>query len=361
MKKLVIFSMMASPHQVRFVPYLARYFDVQHYFYDRLANRQSFWKVDLGDRCHILPCKFKWRSKFLTLSVFSVLKREKPDILLIGGFSVPSNYLVYLWGVAHKIPVVVWVERSRDRNGNLRRFGVAWRLLRFLYRHVTRVMVVSDDIVEQYRDTFRFGDKVIVGRYPSDVDRYFSHPLRKKKDSYTLIFPNRLTDIYNPIGAIDIFSEVLKRYPKTRLKMNASGELRGTVEAYIAKLGISDSVEFLDQLKTWDDLSDVYASSDIMYLPAKFSNGNYTIGECRISGMGCIISDRVLGFSASDMKAAGTGFILPLENSLFVEKICWYIEHPDEIAKECEKSRLQLRYLRNDETAKLYDELLSDL
>ena len=81
MKKLVIFSMMASPHQVRFVPYLARYFDVQHYFYDRLANRQSFWKVDLGDRCHILPCKFKWRSKFLTLSVFSVLRREKPDIL----------------------------------------------------------------------------------------------------------------------------------------------------------------------------------------------------------------------------------------------------------------------------------------
>lgn len=361
MKKLVIISMMASPHQVRFVPYLAHYFDVQHYFYERLANRQKFWEVGLGERCHILPCKFKWRAKYFTFSVLSVLAKERPDILLLGGFSVPSNYLAYLWARIHKVPVAIWVERSRDENGNLRGYGIVWRILHFLYRKVARVVVVSGDIVPQFRDTFRFGEKVVVGRYPSDIGRYYEHPIRGKKDAYTLIFPNRMTDIYNPIGALEIFAEVLKRYPRTILKMNAAGELRSDVELRINELGITSSVEFLDNLKTWDDLSDVYASSDIMYLPAKFSNGNYTIGECRVSGMGVIISDKVLGFSADDMRVAGTGFIVPLDNAIFVEKICWYIEHPEAFAKEAEINRKQLRYLTNEETAKLYHELLGEL
>ena len=361
MRKLVIFSMMASPHQVRFVPHLAKYFDVQHYFYDRLANRQSFWRVDLGDRCHILPCKFKWHSKFVTTAVLPVLRKERPDILLLGGFSVPSNYLAYLWARWHHVPVVVMTERSRDREGRLRSYGLTWRILHLLYRNVSLVMTTDADAVSKFRDTFQFGNKVVGGRYPTEIGRYFTHLIRLKKDSYTLIYPNRMTDIYNPIGAIDIFSEVLKRYPKTHLKMNASGELRSKVVQRIIELGIQDSVEFLDNIKTWDELSDVYASCDIMYLPAKFSNGNYTISECRASGMGCVISDKILGNAAADMKAAGTGFILPLENSLFAEKICWYIEHPEAFAREAEMNRKRLRYLTHEETAKFYHKILKDL
>ena len=360
-KKLVIFSMMASPHQVRFVPYLAKYFDVQHYFYDNLADRQAFWRVDLGDRCHILPCRFKWKAKYFTLSIFRVLKHERPDILMLGGFSVPSNYLAYLWARWHKIPVVVMTERSRDKNGNLRRYNLVWRLLHFLYRKVTLVMVTDVDIVPQFRDTFRFGEKVVAGRYPCDIDRYFSHPVRRKKDAYTLIYPNRMTDIYNPIAAVDIFAKVLERYPRTRLKMNGAGELRSKVESRIKELGIVKSVEFLDNIRTWDDLSDVYAACDIMYLPAKFSNGNYTIAECRASGMGCVISDRILGKTTNELENAHIGFVLPLDNDLFVEKVCWYIEHPETFADETVRNRERLRCLTHEETAKLYYNLLRGL
>ena len=362
MKKLVIFSATASPHQVRFVPYLARYFDVQHYFYDRVAKvRQSFWRVELGERCHLLPCRFKWKAKYITFSVIGVLRQERPDILMLGSFSIPSNYLAYLWAHWHHIPVVVFTERSRDKHGRLRGYGFVWRILRFLYAGVSRVMTTDKDIVPQFRDTFRFGNKVIAGRYPTDIGQYFSHEPRVKKEAYTLIFPNRMTEIYNPIAAVEIFSEVLKRFPKTQLKINASGEMRQEVEKKISELGCVDNVTFLDNIVSWDDLSDVYASCDIMYLPAKFSNGNYTISECRASGMGCVISDKILGTSAEEMKDAGTGFVLPLDNSLFVDKICWYIDHPEVFAKEMVISRKQLAYLTHEETAKFYFKLLGDL
>ena len=361
MKKLVIFSMVASPHQVRFVPYLAKYFDVHHYFYEQLGGRQDFWKVNLGDRSHILPCKFTWHRKYVTLSVIKVLAKHKPDILLLGGFSIPANYMSYLWAKLHKVPVAVFTERSRNSEGKLRSYGIVWRLLRWMYRNVDLVITTAHDIVPQFRDTFRFGDKVVAGRYPTDIGRYFTHPVRVKKDAYTLIFPNRMTNIYNPIGAIDIFYEVLKRHPKTLLKMNASGELRTKVEQHINELGLQDSVEFLDNIKTWDELSDVYAACDIMYLPAKFSNGNYTISECAASGMGCVISDRILGHSMNDMKKAGTGFILPLDNKLFVDKICWYIEHPEVLEIEAKINRDTLKYLTHEETAKFYFDLFKDL
>jgi glycosyltransferase involved in cell wall biosynthesis len=170
-----------------------------------------------------------------------------------------------------------------------------------------------------------------------------------------------MIDIYNPIGAVEIFAEVLRRYPKTRLKMNAAGDLRAQVKKRIEELGIESSVEFLDNIKTWEELSSVYASCDIMFLPAKFSNGNYTIVECRASGMGCIISDKVLGVYGSQIIAAGAGFVLPLDKQLFVDKICWYIQNPEVFEKEALVNREQLRYLTHEETARMYAALLKDL
>jgi glycosyltransferase involved in cell wall biosynthesis len=303
----------------------------------------------------------KWRSKYFTLSVLGVLRKEKPDIVLLGGFSIPSNFFAYLWAKIHRIPVAVFTERSRDKNGRLRGYGLGWRILRFLYRGVNRVITTSEDIVPQFRDTFKFGNKVVAGRYPTDIDEYFSHPPRRAKDTYTIIYPNRMTDIYNPIGAVEIFAEIVKKYPKTKLKMNASGELRNEVEVRIRELGLTRNVEFLDNIRTWRDLGEIYKQCDIMFLPAKFSNGNYTISECRASGMGCVISDKILGASANEVKESGVGFVLPLEKSLFVEKICWYIEHPEVFEQEQKINRQQLKYLCHKETAKLYYDLLNDL
>lgn len=361
MKKLIHISAVASPHWVRFMPFFRRYFDAEFYFYEQLSGRQEWWKMDLGEHGHILPSLVRFRGKHLSLSVIKVLRKERPDILMLGGFSEPSNYIAYVWAKKNNVPVVVFTERSRDKKGRLRSYGIGWRFLHFLYRDVDIVMTTSPDIVHQFRDDFHFGKKVLAGRYPTDIGQYFKHPYRTSKEAYTLIFPNRMTEIYNPIGAVEIFSEVVKRHPRTRLKMNASGEMRQEVEAKIREFGVTSSVEFLDNIKSWDDLSDVYASCDIMYLPAKFSNGNYTISECAASGMGCVISDRILGHSMSDMKKAGTGFILPLDNKLFVDKICWYIEHPKVLEMEAKINRDNLKYLTHEETAKFYFDLFKDL
>ena len=363
MKKLCFFSPIASPHHVRFCEYLRKYFDAEFYFYDRIGCRQSFWSVPLGEHCHILPTKFKWHSRFFTLSVLAVLNKMKPDVILIGGgLSIPSNYLAYRWGKKHGARVVVHTERSRAlATGKLRGYTLTWRVLRWLYRDIDRVMVAAEDAVEQFRDTFRFGDKVVVGHYPCDLDRYCEHPVRSRKDAYTLIYPNRMTEIYNPIGALEIFVEVLKRHPRTKLLMNASGELRPKVAEWIRAKGVAGSVEFLDNIRCWDDLGDVYKRSDVMFLPAKFSNGNYTLLECMASGMVCITSDKVMGIPKNYMEPDGAVCVLPLGTDRFVDKICWFLEHPETFPHVAELNRKAIAHATLAGTAAVYHELLGDL
>lgn len=363
MLKYCFFSPIASPHQVRFCDYLRKYFDAEFYFYDRIGARQSFWAVPLGEHCHILPTRFKWRSRYFTLSVIRVLEAQRPDIIMIGGgLSIPANYLAYRWGKKHGVKVVVQTERSRVMStGKLRGYTLTWRLLHWLYRDIDRVMVTAVDAVEQFRDTFRFGDKVVVGRYPCDLDRYYLHPVRTKKDAYTLIYPNRMTEIYNPLGAVEIFAEVLKRYPRTVLKMNAAGELRQQVEARIGELGIRSSVQFLDNIANWDDLGEIYRNCDIMFFPAKFSNGNYTLRECMASGMVCITSTKVMGIPPEYIEPRGAVCVLPPETTAFADRICWTIEHPDTFARNAEVNRAAIRHTTLAGTAELYYELLGSI
>ena len=363
MKKFIFFSPIASPHQVRFCEYLRNYFDAEFYFYDYTGGRQTFWRVPLGEHCHILPTRFKWHCRYLTFSVLNVLREHRPDIIMIGGgFSIPSNYLAYCWGKKNGSRVVVQTERSRDlKTGKLRGYTLVWRVLRWLYRNIDRVMVTAADAESQFRDVFRFGNKVIVGRYPCDLDRYYEHPIRGRKDAYVLIFPNRMTEIYNPIGAVEIFSEVLKRYPKTKLLMNATGELRPLVEKRIASLGISTSIEFLDNLKCWEDLGRVYRKCDIMYLPAKFSNGNYTLIECMASGMACIASTNVMGIPELYYGNPDGVSLLPLDTQKFADRICWIIENPDFLERTATVNRENVRSLTLGGTAKLYNDLLGGI
>lgn len=354
MKKLVMISMRASPNQVRFIPALAKYFDVHHYFY---KDADVAWKkVPLGDRCHLLDCGFKWHDRFFSFKILKLLRKHNPDVIFLGGMSIPGNYLAYLWGKWHGRKVGVFTERSRVMStGKPRGYDWKWRLLHWLYRKIDFIMPTDADIVPQFRDVFRFGDKVVAGRYPSDIGKYYDTPKRGKKASYTIIYPNRMLDIYNPLGMVDIFSRVLKRYPATILKMNAVGALRSQVEARIRELGIEKNVVFLDALKTWDDLIGVYASCDIMTLPAKFSNGNFTIAECAVSGLACVISDKVKGAYALMLNRAD---VLELVEDLFVERICHYIEHPEEISQNVDVYRKKLRAETFEGTAELYKDII---
>lgn len=328
MKKLCYISMLASPHQIKFCYALQKYYDTEFWFYERTGSRQVWWAIPLGDKCKIVEgIFFKVRGKYMTFSLLKMLNNFKPDIVMLGGVTIPANFVAYLWAKRKKCKTVLFTERSRDREGNLRKYSLVWRCWNFLYRKVDLILVSSEDVVPQFRDTFRFGKKVVPARYAADIDAYFNHPFREAKSAYTYLFANRLTPIYDPLKAIAIFQVILEEFPESKLKMNASGELFERCKKEVEERKLSNSVEFLTNITSWDELNKVYCNSDIMILPASFSNGNFTIMEAMASGMGIVISNKILGTS-SYFKDGINGFCCDPEINVFIKQIKRYISMP---------------------------------
>ena len=364
-KKLVFISSIAVPHQVGFCNALQDYLDARFWFYEEpTRTRGAWWHVDLGQSCKVLervlfPKTGLFAQRYLALGLTNELSRFDPDIVMLGGFSIPSNYLAYCWARRYGKKTIVFTERSRDASGVLRERGFAWCLQRWLYRDVDMVMVSADDAVAQFRDEFGFGDKVVAGRYAADLDAYFDHPLRAAKSAYTYLFANRMTEIYNPLGAIEIFAAVLAKYPGSRLVMNAVGEQGEQCRARIAELGIGEAVEFLSNLKSWSELHKVYARCDILILPANFSNGNFTILEAMASGMGVVVSDRVLGIGKM-VEDEKNGFNCAPTTEEFLQRIERYLQQPELFRVHAEINRSLVEPFSARGTAKFFAEILHE-
>lgn len=363
--KLVFISSIAAPHQVEFCKALQHYFDARFWFYEHPdRTRGAWWRVDLGAYCKVLervlfPKSGPLEARYLALGLSQELARFDPDIVMFGGFSIPSNYLAFRWARRRGRRTIAFVERSRDAKGAPRKRGLAWRLHRWLYRDLDILMVSADDAIAQYRDDFGFADKVVGGRYAADLEAYFEHPLREAKPVYTYLFANRMTEIYNPIGAIDIFAAVADKYPGSRLIMNAAGELGDLCRTRIVELGLGGVVEFLTNLRSWSELHKVYARSDILILPANFSNGNFTILEAMASGMGVVVSDRVLGIGKM-VEEGKNGFNCEPTTSAFVSRVERYIEQPELFKVHAQVNRLLVEPFSAQGTAKWFAGMLRE-
>jgi glycosyltransferase involved in cell wall biosynthesis len=278
---------MASPHQVKFCYALQEYFEAEFWFHMQLeSNRQKWWTIELGDKCKILNRIYlKKIKKYLSLDILKELRRFNPDIIMIGGFTFLSNISAYLWGIRKNKKIIIFSEINRTKNNKLREEGFYTKLIGLFYRNVNVIFASSAEAAEQFEKVFNFKGKVETVHYATDLESYFEHPLRTKKKQYNILFPNRLTSIYNPLLAIEIFTSLLEEYPNLKLYLNASGELKPECEMLINKNGIENNIEFLDNIATWDELNIVYQNSDIMLLPAVFSAGNFTIIEAMASGM----------------------------------------------------------------------------
>jgi glycosyltransferase involved in cell wall biosynthesis len=174
------------------------------------------------------------------------------------------------------------------------------------------------------------------------------------------MFPNRLADIYNPLGAIAIFAELLIDYPGSKLTMNAAGPLRLDAEAEINSRSLQSNVNFLDDIDSWDKLNLEYLACDVMLLPATFSNGNFTIIEAMASGMGVVISDNVLGVGKL-VRNGENGYRVSSEQKAFVAAVRALLENPERTQRWAQANREKVRYLGAAGTATLYAEQLETL
>ena len=111
---------------------------------------------------------------------------------------------------------------------------------------------------------------------------------------------------------IDIFYEVLRKEPKTRLLLVGDGNLRPQIEAKIKKLGISDKVIMTGVRK---DVPDLLQAMDCFVFPSHYEGLPVTVIEAQAACLPCVISENI----TSEVNISGRVHYI----SIVAEPVSW--------------------------------------
>lgn len=364
-EKLLFINNMAAPYQVKFCEELQTYYDAQIWFYVHLEkNRPNWWSMPLGDKCKVLKGSFYLPFfNYNNFSLKSEVVKFNPDILIVGGFFFPSHYILKRWAKKNNVKFIVLSEKLSYKYKNSIYISLKkniYKILYWFFKDVDLVLAMGDLPYHQFTQEFGFpNDKVVIAQYPQDIDQNLKHDLRITKKNPTLIFPNRLDPDYNPIFALNVFKKLLEIYSDASLIMNAVGSLKSECENFIQENNLSDSVSFINDIKSWDDLPLIYKSADIALFTATDSNGPNTLIECMASGTGVILSKHIYNTSSYAIHEKNC-FISDLNIDSYIGYISQYIQKEGFIAEHGKISKSLVSNRSTKSTAKLFFNILSN-
>lgn len=356
---------MAAPYQVKFCYALQDYFEAEMWFYTHLeSNRPKWWSIPLGDKCKVLEgSKFHPILNYSNPNLLSKTKDFDPDIVVAGGFFFPSQWQVKNWCKKNGKTYIALGERisyvGYSKMGRLIK-SLIKKCSAFLYKDIDLFLAMGEKPMEQAINEFGLSrEKVVLARYPQDIDTNLTHSLRETTKAPVIIFPNRLDKSYNPLFALEVFRVFNEKYPNSVLKMNELGEMKEACIDFINKSNLSDNVQFLNGITSWDDLPSVYKEAHIGLFTATDSNGPNSLIECMASGTGIVLSDQIYNtevYCKHDLNC----YRLPLEVSKFVNALENYVlidgllKSHGKISKELVSERSVIN------TAKFYADIINN-
>ncbi|WFF74411.1 glycosyltransferase family 4 protein [Proteiniclasticum sp. QWL-01] len=358
-KKYVFISNMAAPYQVKLCDSLQEFLDTEFWFYEYIEKgRPEWWKIPLGNKCKIMRLSVRVpKLGYISFGVIYELFKFKPDVILFGGF-MPWHWLLMRIAKLLKVKVAFMSEPLRYKSTEIasnENSSIKMKIIRKMCSGADLYIGMGEVAAKQFIEEIGFPvEKVEIGKYPQDIEEYYNHPLRYKKqgNTFRILFANRLVDRYQPLFALEVFEKLLAKYPNIELYMNNDGPLKEACINYISNSKLNN-VHFLDKIDSWNNMHLIYKKSDILILPANYSNGNGTIIEARASGMGVVISTKINHIDKHSIHGENC-FICSLNIDEFVNAVSEYIENPDKLIEHGKLSRKLVEDRKNSYTAKAY-------
>ncbi len=145
----------------------------------------------------------------------------------------------------------------------------------------------------------------------TSVYRY-SDSLREKtrkelglKDEFAVIHIGRFSKEKNHSFLLEVFAEIAKQRPNSKLFLIGGGGLEEKIRQKAAELGIDNKTEFLGIRK---DVPALLAAGDAFVFPSFFEGMPNTVIEAQALSLHCVISDRI----TPDVNISGLVEQLPL-------------------------------------------------
>ena len=320
---------------------------------EREENRE--WRVrkeELKVDYSILPGwhKFLWQAELpihINPSIWNFLRRENPDVIIIGGYVLLSYWAALLYGRIFRKKLILWTSTTPEcvkGRGPLRN-----ALRRFFIRHVDAFVTYGTRASAFLEKSGVNSDSIFTGCNVGDtkffrmaVFQYIEgseFPKEKAKyDKPVLLYVGRFTPrkgIWQLLKALEALGS-----RTWSLIMVGSGPLQKQIEEYLQQSDLRDRVHIAGFLEK-EDLVRFYAVADIFILPSLLDRFGIVVSEALASGLFTVVS-RYAGAAWDLIEPGKNGLITdplnPEDLRLNIEKAMDFVLSPEFSKKNIARS-----------------------
>lgn len=120
----------------------------------------------------------------------------------------------------------------------------------------------------------------------------------------------------NHFFLLKVFEQVVAERPAAKLLLVGAGELRPSIESWVAEHKLCDKVFFLGQR---DDVERLYQAFDVFALPSLYEGLGLVGVEAQRAGLPCLLSDAI----TREVDVTGTCEFLPIDDSeIWTDALC---------------------------------------
>lgn len=168
-------------------------------------------------------------------------------------------------------------------------------LIKQAWRHANHLLACSKTAGRYYygdRPFTMMKNAINSGKFSFDKERRDEERSELGVNDATLVIGHigRFCNQKNHRFLVELFAEVIKRYPNSMLVMVGTGETKNDVISQVEELGISEHVRFPPPTGNPEY---VYDAMDVFVLPSFFEGLPLTGIEAQCNGLPCVFSDSV--------------------------------------------------------------------
>lgn len=277
-----------------------RQIDRQRVQFDFLVHRHEEGAYEpeikkLGGKIFRLPALHPTRIKHYKAAVRKFFD-ENPGYQIIHGQCSELGVFIYQEAKKRKIPVIIAHAHSSKMNLDSKAiFRLIWKfqMRKYINVYFTCGVAASSYLFgkELSRKTFPINNAVDCQKLAYSVDIRDTERLKLNSSStFNIVHVGSFNKIKNHRFIIEVFSEIVKINPLSKLFLVGEGILKKGVINLVNKLELSEKVFFLG---TRNDVPELFQAMDLFLFPSFFEGLPLSLIEAQASGILCAISDSI--------------------------------------------------------------------
>ncbi|MEY8215419.1 MAG: glycosyltransferase family 4 protein [Colwellia sp.] len=288
-----------------------------HVIYCSAIEENRKWKFNLGNYARTFltskTLSYKGREIYLSSDIRRVLDNINPDVVMIGGFSLPM-VIAYIWAITHRKKIISFSDANCESEGRLSFFH---KLVRKLFYRVSHAFVGASKKTQVLFKSYGAKSHQLFQSHLCANNGMFegsSKPFEQRP--YDVILCGQMIKGKMFDFSLDVISLMKVRKPDIAVKILGTGPLKEHILARLNELGIEyDYPGFVNQ----EELPLHYSTAKIFFFPSLRDAWGVVANEACAAGTP-VFTCSVVGAANELIVHGKNGYVMDVDASLWANK-----------------------------------------